>query len=223
VIDLAKRFSFRSEYVNKLIEEDVEQIEELIRKERKHEAKLTSGSVAWEITKEGARQGERFIAAADVSVARWGAVVTREQSGSKSYDFLLDLEAEDGQWITYSWKTSQEIERHHKHFQDLIGAALNYLLPTIIARAEKRLAAGYPLQIGPCKVTNGGVEFDVKGWVFTDRHTVPWHRVRVSLESGDVIVQDAQAPKTKISFSLRDTDNAPILQYLANTRNGRDD
>jgi hypothetical protein len=218
VIDLAKRFRFRSAEANRQIEEDVAQIEKLIRQERQHEAKLTSGSEKWEITKEGVRMGNRFIAAADVSLVRWGGMITGERY-APVYDFLLSIGADDGRRITFSWKTSQEVERHQKHFQDLINAVINYLFPSLMERVEKRLATGHPLMIGPCKVSRGGVEFEVKGWLFTDPHLVPWHRVLVSVNNGEMTVQDAQLPKKMVSFSLRDTDNALVLQLLATNKN----
>lgn len=222
VIDLAKRFRFRSEHVNRQIEEDVEQIENLIRQERQHEAKLARGSEKWEITKEGARLGDHFISAAEVSAVRWGSIVTRGQTGT-TYDFLMSIGAPDGRRVTYAWKTTQEAERHQKHFQDLINAALNYLYPSLIERINDRLAKGSPVHIGPCKVTNDGVQFDIKGWFFTNTHTVPWRRVSITIENGDMIVRDSHSPRTKISFALRDTDNAPALRFLATIKNGQED
>lgn len=223
VINLAKLFHFRSVLINRQIEEDVEQIEELIKKERQHEAKLSSGSEMWEITKEGARLGASFISAANVSSARWGALITREQGGGSTYDFLVNIGAEDGRRINFAWKATKELERHEKHFQDLIGAALNYLFPSLMERVEKCLATGRALLIGPCKVMKDGIEFGVKGWIFTETRMVQWSRVRVSVDNGEMIVHDAQAPKTRVSFSLRDTDNAPLLRFLADIKNGRED
>lgn len=223
VIELAKRFRFRSADANRMIEEDVAQIEKLIKQERKHEAKLTSGAQKWEITKEGAKHGDRFIAAGEVTSVRWGAMITRNQSGEKSYDFLVVIGADDGRRINFSWNTTRETDRHQKHFQDLINAALVYLFPSLMERIEKQLANGRSLRIGPCTVTRTGVEFEVKGWIFTDTHTVPWHRTRVDMENGEVMIWDALEPKKRVAFSLRDTDNAPVLRTLVNIKNGQED
>jgi hypothetical protein len=85
-------------------------------------------------------------------------------------------------------------------------------------RVESRLASGQALPIGPCKVFSHGIEFDSKGWIFTGSHSVPWHRVRVSIENGNMIVSDAASQKARISFPLRETDNALVLRFLADVK-----
>jgi tetratricopeptide (TPR) repeat protein len=223
VIELAKRFRFRSAEANRTIESDVEQIEKLVRQERQHEAKLTSGSKQrWEITKEGILMGDRFIAAADVSSIRWGVMITGQRS-TPEYDFLFAAGAEDGRRIVFQWKVSNDLDRQQAYFQDFINAALNYVFPFLLERAEARLATGLPMKIGPCRVTRNGIHFQVKGWVFTDEHFVSWHRVRLTVENGDVSIFDAIDPKKRTTFPLRDTDNAPLLRALVNIKNGRDD
>jgi hypothetical protein len=139
----------------------------------------------------------------------------------KVYDFLLAVSAEKGKIIVFTWKTSQDIEASQKHFEDLINAALSYLFPSIMERAESRLAAGQPLSVGPCKVFSHGIEFETKGWILTDSHSVPWRRVRVSIENGNMIVSDAASHKARISFPLRETDNALVLRFLADIRGHR--
>lgn len=223
IIELAKHFKFRSADANKTIEEDVEAIKELIREERKHEAKLTKGDEDWEITKEGVRQGSRRIAAADVSGGRWGALITNE-NGVKVWDFLIAFVADDGRRLLFQWKANErELEKHRGFFDNLISAALNYVFPSLVEKIEARLNGGGSINIGPCKVTRFGVHYEVKGWIFTDEHFVPWSRVRVSVENGDLYIVDLNYSKKRVSFSLRDTDNAPLLRVLANMKNGMDD
>lgn len=223
IIELAKRFKFRSAAANKTIEEDVKTIEDLIRKERKHEAKLTSGTLSWEITKEGVRQGDRFIAASDVSSVRWGAIITTESAG-KTWDFLIGFSADDGRRIAFQWKASQhELDEQKKFFDNLINASLNYVFPSLVVRVQERLSRGSSVDIGPCRVTSQGVHYEVKGWIFSDQHFTPWSRVRVATENGDLFIIDANDPKKRVSFSLRDTDNAPLLKILVNIKNGTDD
>jgi hypothetical protein len=77
-------FHFKSADLNRQLEEDFVKIEELIREERKHEAKKTMGSDAWEITKEGVRNRRSYIPTADVSSIRWGATITSESSGKST-------------------------------------------------------------------------------------------------------------------------------------------
>lgn len=222
VIDLAKRFRFKSDHVNKQIEEDVEQIEKLIQQERKHEAKFTSGDICWEITKEGARIGQNiFIAAANISSIRYGLLMTGERS-APIYDFLLAVGDEKVSSALFTWRATKDLDSQQKIFNGLIEATIHYLLPSAVDRAEKRLANGLPFKVGPCKVTRVGVGFDVSGWFSTAEHFVPWPRVAISLENGSMTVQDSNERKKKVSFPFRDTENALVLRALANIKNGRD-
>lgn len=222
IIELAKRFKFRSADANKTIEEDIETIEDLIRQQRKHEAKLTKGDEDWEITKEGVRQGSRFVAAADITAIRWGALITSE-NGSEVWDFLIGFKADDGRRLVFQWKVNErDLEKHRGFFDNLVRATLSYIFPSLIERTEARLASGFPVHIGPCKVDRQGVRYEVKGWIFTDEHFVPWHRVRHFMENGELIVIDASDAKKRVSLSVRDTDNAHLLRILVDIKNGTD-
>ena len=223
IIELANRFKFRSAEANKAIREDVETIEDLIREERKHEAKLTKGEEDWEITKEGVRQGSRRITPDDITATRWGALITSE-SGSKVWDFVIAFRADDGRSLVFQWKANErDLEKHRGYFDNLIGATLNYVFPSLMERTEARLASGFSIQIGPCKIDRQGVRYEVKGWIFTDEHFVPWHRIRISMDNGDLIVSDVSDTKKRVSFSVRGTDNAHLLRILANMKKGTDD
>ena len=90
-------------------------------------------------------------------------------------------------------------------------------------RTEARLASGFSIQIGPCKIDRQGVRYEVKGWIFSSEHFVPWRRVRHSVDNGDLIVFDASDTKKRVSFSVRDTDNAHLLRIMVNMKNGTDD
>lgn len=222
IVDLAKQFRFRSAEVNRQIEEDAQQIEKLIQQERKHESKLNFGDKHCEITKEGVRMGDHFISAKDVSTIRWGVTITGEHT-APTYNFLLVAGADDGRRITINWNAVNDLEKQENLFQGLITASLNYIFPTLIERVEKRLAAGQSLSIGPCTVYRHGLEFDTKGWVFTTAQVIPWRRVRQSMNNGEVTIRDIQVSKATVAFSLRDTDNAPLLRALINIKNGEDD
>ena len=222
IIELAKQFKFRSAAANKTIEEDVKTIEELIREERKHEAKLMKGNIRWEVTKEGVRQGGSFVDTNAVSTVRWGAVISGERT-SKVCDFLISFSSDDGQFLTFKWTVDQhEMNKSKRIFDDFITATLHYVFPSLLIKVQDRLSRNSSINIGPCRVTNYGVYYEVKGWIFSEEHFTPWERARVKTENGVVHVIDASNPKKRVSLSLRDTDNAPLLPLLVNIKNGKD-
>lgn len=221
IIDFAHQFKFRSADANRQIEADIKVIEDLIKKERRHEQKLTKGSEEWHITKEGVRKGALFIPAKEVSSVRWGAIITRDHAGAK-YDFLVHFASTSGHSATFSWIASNDVEKNQEYFYGLIEAVQNYVFPFLIPRTFDELENGRSLTIGPCVVWATGVNFEVKGWVFSKEHFVPWNRLEVSIENGDIIVSDATSQKTRTTFSLRDTANAPLLPILARIKNSKE-
>ena len=228
ILQIVRRFTFKSAKLNQSLDDDFKQVEEIIRKqreyieeldreERKYEVRLTCGSNKWEIKKEGIYQGERYFPANTVVSIRWGAIITHEGS-VKSYDYLFAVKDNKGEEIRFAWKASTEIEKNQKYFSDFLDAALSYLAPSIVEKLDNRLKAGNIIQIGPCNITERGVQFETKGWVFSDTQFVPWQRVHLDVENGDLIVSDAASPKVRTEMSLRMIDNAPVLRFLAHLR-----
>jgi hypothetical protein len=121
--------------------------------------------------------------------------------------------------VSYVWSSLANDETQQKHFQGLIDATINYILPSVMDRTKMQLEHGDYIRIGPCAVSQMDVGFDVKGWVFTQRHKVPWNRIGTSIQNGDLTVFDTAMPKVKVTMSLRDTPNAFVLRALALSKN----
>lgn len=216
-LQLSKKFSFKSADLNHQLQDDFEKLEELIKEQRKHEAKLTSGSIAWEITKEGARQGERFIAAAQVTSMRWGILVTGTQY-AEVHEYILAFKDDGGREALFTWKAHENHDKQQAHFNKLVQAAINYIMPTIVSKVITKIERGEELQIGTCRVVKTGVIFETQGWIFSKTNIVPWARVGTELERGQLVVFDHDAPKTKTIMPLIKTENAMVLSFLSETR-----
>ncbi len=218
ILQIARRFIFKSAELNHRLDDDFKQIEELIREERKYEVRLTSKGDKWEITKEGVYQGNRHFPAHTVVSVRWGTIVISENYG-KSYDFLLAVKDGKGTEIAFTWKATADIEKNQEYFNNLLNATFNYLCPSIVEKIDNRLKAGHTVQIGLCSITEQGVRFETKGLIFSNTHFVPWRRIRLDVENGDLIVSDAASRKARVAMSLRLVDNAPVIRFLAHLRN----
>lgn len=217
ILEITRLFRFKSADLNHQLDDDFKKIEALIRDERKHEVRLTSGSDDWKITKEGAVLGARRISAKDAVAVRWGAAVTREAYGA-TCDFLLGVRGTDGREIKFSWKATTDLEKNNEYFNNLINACIRYVFPEIVEKIESRLKAGERIPIGPCTVAESGVQFETKGWIFASSHFIPWSRVHVAVANGELMVSDIASPKAKTTMSVRETDNAMVLRFLAHSR-----
>lgn len=219
VLQLTDLFIYKSDSLAEIIKEDFKTIDNLIKEESKHEVKKKWDTGTWEITKKGVWKnfllfpaGE-FIPAADVSSIRWGSVATKK-SYDVEYDFLLSIKALDGRVIVFNWRTSKNIDVSRGHFDDLLNATVTYLFPVVIARIEERLKKGEAVKIGDCRVITKGIEFETAGWFSKKTNLVPWHRVSTSIENGELTIKDDHFIKIKTSMSLRETENAVVLNYL---------
>lgn len=215
IIKLAATFKFKSEHVNKQISEDLKAINDLIAQEREDEARYSSGSDPWEITKEGVRKGDVFIRAQDCASVRWGGLLDRNSSGGTTHRYVIAIESITGVKIDFSWNATGDVTKSEEINNQMVKAVLSYVLSHVHQRIQKTLDGGSSVKIGPCRCTKDGAEFEVKGWLFTNSHFVPWRNLRVKLASGVVYVQDVTNPKVKTEISFRDTPNAFILRMLA--------
>lgn len=220
VIELCRRFKFKSADLNHQIEDDIRQIEALIAEERRYEIDLTSGNNQWKITKKGVQLNSRFISADDVTTVRWGLQLTGQQN-APTYDFLVSFGADGVRPIIFNWTATKELEKNQKYFTNMIDAARNYVFPALIQNIERRLESRQSILIGPCIVNRDGVEFATKGWLRSKNHFVPWHCVEVSMSNGEVSVCDSTSTKTRVTFDNRETENAPVLSILAHLKKGR--
>ena len=154
--------------------------------------------------------GARQVSTNKIQALRWGLVI---QDGV--CEFTLGFLDENADEITFTWRASRDIEKQQEHFNNLLQAALAYVMPPVIERIDTQLQAGKTVYIGPCRLTQQGILFERQGWFSSKQCTVPWERVKVELQNGEVIVCDRSTPKDKIGMPMRNTQNAPVLHFLA--------
>lgn len=215
ILLLSRKFSFKSKALTQRLDEDFKQIEKLIAQERQHEAKLTLGTDKLEITKDGVRKGATFIKADSVAAIRWGTLITGTQY-KQVYQFLMVCRDNYGTETTFSWQSSGNLEQQQKHFSGLVNAALNYVVPQIYEKIQSRIDGGQSVKIGPCALAKDALTFEKSGWLGTKQVIIPWIRLETKLSNGVLYVFDRTNIKSRVEISLRDTENAVILQFLAN-------
>jgi hypothetical protein len=187
ILEIARRFIFKSTELNHRLEDDFKQIEELIRQERKGEFHLIKDDEKWAITKKGVFKGSQYFPASSIASTRFGKVVTRESYGH-FHDFWLDFTNINGVEIRFAWSGSSEREKNEACFNNLVNAAAVYLFPSIIEKLNNNLKAGHTVQIGPCSVSEGGVQFETKGWLFAKKHFVSWKRLSFDVENDHLVL-----------------------------------
>ncbi len=217
ILLLSKKFVFKSTELSQRLDDDFKKIDELIRVERKHEVKLTQGGKPMEVTKDGVRQGERFLPTAHIRSIRWGIVVTGYQH-APTYEFLMAFRDDALCEVMFSWMSSDNLEQQEKHFQNLVEAALTYIVPKIVVKVQQQFERREQIRVGSCVMKSEGVVFDTQGWFLSKTHLVPWSQVATDVENGRLSVYDRMNPKTRITMPLREAENAVVLRYLCSAK-----
>lgn len=216
ILSLCKKFQFKSADLTKRLDEDFKTIEKLIAQERKHETRKQFGKErAFEITKEGIRDGGTFFPAATVKSLRWGITVTRENY-SKRFDYVFAVRNDAGGVITASWSITDESKEddNTKHFNDMVEAALHYLAQPVLAKVEKQLRAGGSVVVGSCTLNAQGVAFQTSGFLFAKQRFVTWADVSIELSHGEMVVASQSNPSIKTAVSIKENDNAVLLPII---------
>lgn len=214
VLGLADQLRVKSADLTQKLKDDQKQIDVYIADALKHEAKLVNGNVRWEITKAGARIGEATISPEAATAVRWGVLVSGERH-RPIHDYLLVIRSRHDPALEFKWTASSDIEKNDVHFSNLVGATLTYLFPSIIKRIRQDLDAGHTMHIGACPLDKDGVKITTKGWFSNKVHAVPWARLGVTIENGNIVASDTRDRNVRVEMPLRGTDNAAVLQFMA--------
>lgn len=213
ILQVAKNFRFNSKEQQHLIDEDLVAVEKIIYEERKNEIKLTKDNAKWEITKEGVLKGDIFFPVDCIVSVRWGAIITREK-GKEAHSYIFAVKNNTNNEILFYWIATQDFEKNQEYFEGYIEAAYAYVMPTIIKKLVLNIKEKGYIKIGTCILTNQHIEFQTKGFIFSKKQIVPWERVQLKFENGDVIISDSMSKKITIQMSLLSTENAPMLRLL---------
>lgn len=142
--------TFKSTELNKYLEEDHKTIAEKIVEECKDEVNLAFGKKrSFQITKEGIRDGNRFLSASSINKMRWGITVIG-YSGGEKYDYLFVITDDAGETIRVSWcayNEDQRVANSTKHFNSIVQATLRYLTNAAIEKMQAILQRGHSVFI----------------------------------------------------------------------------
>jgi tetratricopeptide (TPR) repeat protein len=215
ILNLSKKFHFKSPRLRHQLEDDFKKIEQLIKQEREHEAKFSLGERPMEVTKDGVKHGDTFLKASEIAGIRWGITVTTE-GYARHLDFLLIFRDTNLNSVKISWKTSQNLEKQQDAFNSLLKASLIYIVPSLVARIQHQIENGEHIRVGTCNLRKDGITFETQGWFTTKQRFIPWGRIGTEIESGMLHVFDKGDRSVKVICPLRDSENAVVLQFLAN-------
>lgn len=213
ILILCQEFKFKSLKLEDRISKDVRDIEAIIQSGRKYEVALKVGDNSWRIDQKGVELNGYRIKTEDVESVRWGETIVSKSYG-REHQYLLSVRGRTDRPIVFNWNTTTDLEAQKKHFDNLVTAALAYLVPALVREMKDRLRNGEVVRIGPCTVKDAGIEIPVKGWFSTSIFVIPWERCAVTIANGEMTVCERGSNKNRVSFSFKETENAVALLGL---------
>lgn len=212
IIELTRLFSFKSEKSNGRIQRNIKDVEDILEQEKQYEAFLTIGGNSCSIRVDGIHYGTSFIPTEDVESVRFGLLIDE----NKKYNFLFVFKGASGLIIHFKWSTSSNLKENEKWNIDFAQATFHYIFPAILERMLNQIKSNGSIRIGGCELTADGIEFEVKGLIFSKKHFVSWSDVDLDIKNGAMVIMDIYDRKKRTSLSLREVDNVYLLRKLHN-------
>ena len=224
ILELTRRFQFRSSRLNQLLKEDFGQIHDLIQQERRHEVHLKRGKSTWKIVRNGVSCDDLFISSTAVVGVTWGAHRV-SKSGLTTMGYFVRFRDAIGRTVRFSWTAIDDwsdgsaspmgFERSQELFGHMVQASFEYVVPHVLERIQARMDRRESVKIGPYVFTTEGVGVIMRKWLFGRRRHVPWARVDVQVKRGVVTVTDRQQKRVLGSCNIHETENVMVLSGLA--------
>lgn len=216
LLDTVRLLAMKSPQLQHKFGEDWKKLQELKAEQEKHSAILTFGNKPLEITRSGARFGDRVIQADEVTTLRLGALLNAGgRSGMTQYTVVIG--ADHGAPIFIEWTTRQSKEQD-EHFAALKSATLVYLMDRCVANLRKNVDSGARVRIGRTVATRYGLEVRIKGWFSDKGHVISWADLQSDMQAGMLVFTDRTNAKASATMAMKDTDNAIVLYWMANNK-----
>jgi hypothetical protein len=84
----------------------------------------------------------------------------------------------------------------------------------ILIDIATRLMSGETVQIGHASITKSGIWLDKRSWFKSEPYFGAWEELTKVTASGQLKVGSTREPKASVAMSLRDVDNAVVLERL---------
>lgn len=217
VLEQVATLRFKSADLEHRIQEDVEQLGKLIENLKRHEFHFTPpGQQPWSITRNRIAKGRDEATHHDVFGVRWGATFSRVTNGVQ-IDQEIAFWIDPGREIRFALRdvrTSTAETRTEQRFKEMIGAALNYIVPTLIERLEKHIRSGNALQVGPCRFTRDGAAYETRGLIFSKDNLVSWRDMHTDMRNGAVHIASRSGSAKPITLDMRTHYNAAMIPLI---------
>ncbi|MBQ5948286.1 tetratricopeptide repeat protein [Massilia sp. ST3] len=213
ILELAKVCADKLPALAHMVKADENALNELIAKERSKEASIAAGQKRLQITRAGVSDGTTLLAPTNIAGVRWGMTVIN--NSPRTMQHTIGFQAHRGPDIVATWTKMGNQDAHRSEWSKLIDAAFHFLLGDVLESFANQIDSGREVSVGPVEVGRHGLTMDEKGWIFTNRTTVPWSELTSQLINGSLVLGSRSRPKARAELPLATTWNAIVLHLYA--------
>lgn len=194
-------------------QEDKRTLEEHVAELKKFDVALTFGEKSLSMTRQAVVFGSQMLQCEEIESLRWG--IERTTPNPSTWRLQAAFGGGAGKEIVISWNASESnFEKQKELWGLIVQAAVNYYLDGALSKFKHKLKYGLKIPVGGVLVADAGVEFEIKGLIFTRRHFSPWSNLHAEIQNGAVVLQDRTERKAAVELPMGTTYNAVLLHML---------
>lgn len=216
ILALAKECADKLPSLAHMVKADEEALNDLIAKERSKEASVVAGQGRLQITRAGVSDGTTVLTPDNIAGVRWGMTVVN--NSPRTVQHTIGFQALRGQDIVAHWTKVGNQDVHRADWTKLIDAVFHFVLGNVLASFAEQIDSGHEVSVGSVEVGRYGVTMNEKGWIFTNRTTVPWNELTSGLINGSLVLGSRSRTKAGADLNLATTWNAIVLHLYASKK-----
>jgi tetratricopeptide (TPR) repeat protein len=219
IIELTSLFEFKSEELKQRISDDIQAIEDIIRKKKEDEVHLVVGlnKTPFTITEDGVTHGNKFISTDNLTSLRWGGLLTRT-SNNVTNNSLYVFNSSNGEKISILNTFSESSEIAKAMDGRISDAIFAYLFSSVLQKLKDKIGKGYSINIGNLTLNSYGVSFESGWFVFSSVKQISWANYKAEANNGQVVVFDQRDVNIQTSLSIREINNSVMLLFIGKER-----
>jgi len=214
IIELASGFATETE-LKKKIAEDIKQITQIKQSQDARNVSLSIRDDQIEVTAKKFRYNSTVIPTDKITGIKFG-VFTQYTNGAKtSVSYTIGVQSAGHGTIEIECKRFFRSEdQAKKDFEAILDSCFYHVIPDLVTRLAKRIAAGHDLQIGDAWLTSKGIRSTLGILMWKEEVTIPWSDSTFNVHQGHLNLFSKQNKKFKKSYALRDVWNAVLFEQI---------
>jgi len=217
VINLAHDLA-RDSGLQSRIAEDIRQLSKIKERNEAHNLRLQIRDDQVEVDAKKVRYNSTVLPEHDVTGVRFGVFRQYLNGVNTSTSYIIGLTSSAHGSIQIECKRFFRSEDQAKQdFSAILDSLFYHVIPSLVSRIAKSIAAGNPYSLGDCVLTREGIQASVGVLLWKEDVLIPWSDIRFGTAEGQLNLRSSQNRKFSKSYSLRDVWNAVIFEYIVKT------